>query len=198
MVALINLLAAAWGIGIAIGVSSGPVPWPRADPIPHVFDVAGPLSDGRFVVAAAGKLFVMNQVTGAREAFAAGPGGYPGAGGEEPYIAVVSAPVASHSAFQPDDVFVLQLKPAGGVLRIDMSGLAHQFANVAGVDSLWARRSRPARSATDSSSPVLTRTGPRSPRSTATAGSASSQRRRRPWKVASLSLHPHSESSPAT
>jgi hypothetical protein len=101
-----------------------------------VFDVAGPRSDGRLVVAAAGKLFLLNRVTGTLEPFAAGPGGYPGAGGEEPYIAVVSAPVAGHSTFQPDEVFVLQLKPAGGVLRIDASGMAHQFANVAGVDSL--------------------------------------------------------------
>jgi hypothetical protein len=124
------------GIAISIGLASGPVPWPLADPIPHVFDVAGPLSDGRLVVAAGGKLFLMDQLTGARESFAAGPTGYPGAGGEEPYIATVSSGIASHSTFQPDDVFVLQLKPAGGVLRIDSTGIAHQFANLGGVDSL--------------------------------------------------------------
>jgi hypothetical protein len=101
-----------------------------------VFDVAGPRSDGRLVVAAGGKLFLLNQASGAQEAFAAGPGGYPGAGGEEPYIAVASAAVAGHSTFKLDEVFVLQLKPAGGVVRIDASGMAHQFANVAGVDSL--------------------------------------------------------------
>jgi hypothetical protein len=131
-----NLLAGLWGIAMAIGMGSGPAMWPQAYPLPHVFDVAGPRSDGRLVVAAGGKLFLLNRVTGAQEAFAAGPGGYPGAGGGEPYIAVVSAPVAGHSTFRPDEVFVLQLKPAGGVLRIDASGMAHQFANLSGVDSL--------------------------------------------------------------
>jgi hypothetical protein len=108
--------------------------WPSADPIPHVFDVAGPRSDGRLVVAAGGKLFLLNEVTGAQERFAGGPGGYPGAGGEEPYIAVVPAAVASHSTFRLDEVFVLELKPTGGILRIDSAGIAHPFANVAAVD----------------------------------------------------------------
>jgi len=98
-----NLLAGAWGLTVAIGLASGPVLWPSADPIPHVFDVAGPRSDGRLVVAAGGKLFLLNQVTGAQERFAGGPDGYPGAGGEEPYIAVVPAAVASHSTFRLDD-----------------------------------------------------------------------------------------------
>jgi len=104
-----------WGLGLmaAIGVVSGPVLWPSADPIPHVFDVAGPRSDGRLVVAAGGKLFVLNQATGVQERFAGGPGGYPGAGHEEPYIAVVPATVASQTTFRLDEVFVLQLKPTG-------------------------------------------------------------------------------------
>jgi hypothetical protein len=129
-----NLLAGLWGVTIAISTASGPVLWPSADPIPHVFDVAGPRSDGSLVVAAGGKLLLLNQVTGAQERFAGGPGGYPGAGGEEPYIAVVSVGVAGHTKFQLDDVFVLQLKPTGGILRIDSAGIAHPFANVAGVD----------------------------------------------------------------
>jgi len=121
-------------IAMLIGVASGPGVWPLADPIPHVFDVAGPHSDGRLVVAAGGKLFLMDQATGALDRFAAGPAGYPGAGGEEPYIAVVPAVVAGRTAFHADDVFVLQLKPTGGILRIDSGGIAHPFANVAGVD----------------------------------------------------------------
>jgi hypothetical protein len=128
----LSLLVAA--AAMAIGMASGPVVWPLADPIPHVFDVAGPRSDGRLVVAAGGKLFFMDQAGGALERFAAGPGGYPGAGGEEPYIAVVPAVVASHTSFRLDEVFVLQLKPTGGILRIDSAGIAHPFANIAGVD----------------------------------------------------------------
>src|SRR4029077_13584616 len=123
-------------MAIVIGGASGPIVWPLADSIPHVFDVAGPRSDGRLVVAAGGKLFLMDQVTGALDRFAGGPGGYPGAGGEEPYIAVVPAAVAEHSTFRPDDVFVLELKPAGGLIRIDSAGIAHPFANVAGVGLL--------------------------------------------------------------
>ena len=121
---------------MAVGPASGPVLWPLAYPIPHVFDVAGPRSDGRLVVAAGGELFQMDQATGALKRFAGGPGGYPGAGGEEPYIAVVPSAVAKHTTFHIDDVFVLQLKPAGGVLRIDSTGIAHPFANIASVDLL--------------------------------------------------------------
>jgi hypothetical protein len=129
-----TLLVGAWGLMLAIGTASGPVLWPSADPIPHVFDVAGPRSDGRLVVAAGGKLFLLNQVTGAQERFGGGPGGYPGAGGEEPYIAVVPAEVARRTKFQLDEVFVLQLKPTGGISRIDTAGIAHPFANIPGVD----------------------------------------------------------------
>jgi hypothetical protein len=128
---VILLIAA---MSMIIGVAPGPVLWPLADSIPHVFDVAGPRSDGRLVVAAGGKLFLMDRGTGALDRFAGGPGGYPGAGGEEPYIAVVPAAVAGHTTFRADDVFVLQLKPTGGILRIDSEGIAHPFANVAGVD----------------------------------------------------------------
>jgi hypothetical protein len=128
----VTLLVAA--MAMVMGVASGPVLWPLADPIAHVFDVAGPRSDGRLVVAAGGKLFFMDQATGALNRFAGGPDGYRGAGGEEPYIAVVSGAVAGHTNFRADDVFVLQLRPTGGILRIDSEGIAHPFANVAGVD----------------------------------------------------------------
>ena len=129
------LAAAGLGLGIAIafGTSTAPQTWDLADPIPHVFDVAGPIPDGHLVVAAGGKLYLLDPLTGARERFAAGPGGYPGAGGEEPYIAV--APTGP-AGFTPGEVFVLQLKPAGGALRIDAAGVAHHFANIPGVDSL--------------------------------------------------------------
>ena len=121
---------------MAIGATPAPETWNLADPIPHVFDVAGPRSDGTLVVAAAGKLFLLDPSTGALKPFAGGPGGYPGAGGEEPYIAVAPASQVGNASFPPGDVFVLQLKPSGGILRIDPSGVAHQFANVTGVDSL--------------------------------------------------------------
>jgi hypothetical protein len=129
------VFSAAWAITIAIATASPLATWQLVDPIPHVFDVAGPRSDGKLVVAAGGKLVLLNPVSGAREAFAAGKGGYPGAGGEEPYIALAGSS-AGQAGFQPDDLFVLQLKPAGGVLRIDSAGISHHFANVPGLDSL--------------------------------------------------------------
>jgi len=124
------------GLAIAFVVAAGTAStWELADPIPLVFDIAGPTPNGSLVVAAGGKLYLLNRTSGALVRFAAGPNGYPGAGGEEPYIAVAPASVADEG-FTPGDVFVLQLKPAGGILRIDSSGVARPFANVGGVDSL--------------------------------------------------------------
>lgn len=119
-----------------VGASAGaPLAWTRWQHVPGVLDVAGPRSDGSLVVAAGGKLFQLNPATGERQPFAAG---YAGAGGEEPYLALSSGlPVAGAGCtFARDDLFVLQLKPAGGVLRIDPSGHVHAFADVDGVDSL--------------------------------------------------------------
>src|SRR5690348_18498109 len=99
---------------MVIGVASGTVVWPLADPIPHVFDVAGPRSDGRLVVAAGGKLFLMDQATGALDRFAGGPRGYPGAGGEEPYIAIVPAATVARTTFHTDGVFGLPPKAPRG------------------------------------------------------------------------------------
>lgn len=115
---------------------SAPVTWTRAAPVRGVFDVAGPRADGRLVVAAGGKLFLLNAQDGAWQRFAGGPQGYPGAGGEEPYIALAPGDPPVACTFARDDLFVLQLKPAGGITRIDAGGLAHQFAEVPGVDSL--------------------------------------------------------------
>jgi hypothetical protein len=126
----------AFATTIVIGASASPATWDLAAPIPRVFDVAGPTPDGSLVVASGGKLFRLNLGTGARAQFAGGPSGYPGAGGEEPYIAVAPEAAAGHGGFVPGDVFVLQLRPAGGILRIDSGGVARQLANVAGVDSL--------------------------------------------------------------
>ncbi len=120
---------------MAIGTASPLATWQVADPIPHVFDVAGPRSDGSLVIAAGGKLFLLNPVSGAQETFAAGTGGFAGANGEESYIAL-SVASAGHAGFRPDDLFVLQIKPVGGILRIDSAGIGHQFANVDGVDTL--------------------------------------------------------------
>jgi hypothetical protein len=122
----------------AVAAAGTPLNWVRWQHIPGVLDVVGPRTDGTLLVAAGGKLFRLDPVTGQRQSFAAGPGGYPGPGGEEPYIALAAGlPVATAGcSFTRDDLFVLQLKPAGGVLRIDGNGQAHSFAMVDGVASL--------------------------------------------------------------
>jgi hypothetical protein len=128
-------------IGPALGatvVSAAPLSWSRSLHVPGVLDVAGPRSDGEIVVAAAGRLFLLDPATGARRQFAAGAGGYSGSSGGEPYIALsTGSRVASGGcSFELDDLFALQLEPAGGVLRIDRQGRARSFAAVDGVASL--------------------------------------------------------------
>jgi hypothetical protein len=115
-----------------------PLQWTRWQHVPAVLDLAGPRSDGSLVVAAADRLFLLDPLSGRREPFAAGAGGYLGAGGGEPYIALSGGlgVAAASCSFGRDDLFVLQLKPAGGVLRIDPQGHAHGFATVDGVESL--------------------------------------------------------------
>lgn len=118
--------------------ASWPLTWSRSLHVPGVLDVVGPRSDGQLVVAAAGKLYLMNPGGGTLTQFAAGTGGYSRSAGGEPYIALSSGTrvPAAACGFIPDDLFVLQLEPAGGVLRIDARGLVHTFATVDGVDTL--------------------------------------------------------------
>jgi hypothetical protein len=120
----------------AHAANQAPSHWTRAASIPGVLDAAGPRADGRTVIVAAGKLYLLSAGGGALQSFAGGPGGYPGPGGEEPYIALSPGATGPGCSFARDDLFILQLKPAGGVLRIDPQGIAHNFANVNGVDLL--------------------------------------------------------------
>ena len=129
----------------AVVLAPGPVlaapamlTWSRSLQIPGVLDVVGPRSDGDLVVAADGKLFLLDPATGTRKQFAAGAGGYSRSAGGEPYIALStgSRVGAAGCRFGPDELFVLQLEPAGGVLRIDEQGRMHAFAKVDGVDTL--------------------------------------------------------------
>jgi hypothetical protein len=124
--------------GAEPATAATPLNWLQWQHIPGVLDIVGPRSDGTLVVAAGGKLFGLDPLTGQRQPFAAGPGGYPGPGGEEPYIALASERrvATAGCSFTRDDLFVLQLKPAGGVLRIDGNGEAHSFAHVGGVAAL--------------------------------------------------------------
>jgi hypothetical protein len=135
--ALVVLSAVVLAPGTVTGAASPPT-WSRSLHVPGVLDVVGPRSDGQIVVAADGKLFLLDPASGTRKQFAAGPGGYSRSTGGEPYIALStgSRVAAASCSFAPDELFVLQLEPAGGVLRIDGQGRAHSFTTVDGVATL--------------------------------------------------------------
>jgi len=61
--------------------------WVRFRHVAGVVDLAGPRSDGSFIVAAAGHLYTLTRA-GVLRPFARGPGGYSTAIGPEPYIAM--------------------------------------------------------------------------------------------------------------
>src|SRR2546429_7388848 len=68
-------------------VVSATVSWQPWQHLAGVFDLAGPRSDGRLVVAAGGRLFLMS-LDGTILPFADGPGGYLVASGPEAYLDV--------------------------------------------------------------------------------------------------------------
>jgi hypothetical protein len=97
-------------------------------------DLTKPRRDGRVVLAAQGRLFLL---TGVRELepFAHGRKGYSTAPGPEPYIAL--SPRHRHRragcSFAPDEVYALEPGQSPGVVRVDARGHAHGFARIAGA-----------------------------------------------------------------
>jgi hypothetical protein len=101
------------------------------------FDVAGPRSDGRLVVAGSGRLALVDP-SGRVTPFAAGPAGYHDDPGEEAYMALSPGlrVAAAGCGFARDDLFVLRLHPPLGVTRVTAGGTAGPFAEVPGAASL--------------------------------------------------------------
>src|SRR2546429_2032658 len=132
VLAAIALLVA----GLTPADAAGPG-WEQWRHVAGVFDVSGPRSDGRLVLAPAARLLLPGP-SGPPELFAGGPGGYADDPGTEAYIAVSPGlHVASAGCdFAPDDVYVLRLPQPIGVTRVTAAGVAQPFAKVAGVDSL--------------------------------------------------------------
>jgi hypothetical protein len=112
-----------------------PLTWDRHQHLTGVFDVGGPLPDGRLVVAGSRQLYLLDRATG--QVATLGPEG--GQGGEA-YMAVSPSPAlavaASGCAFSPGEVYQLTLGSSPGVTRIDAEGQAHPFAAVKRVDAL--------------------------------------------------------------
>jgi hypothetical protein len=133
------MLAAALVVLFGALASGAPEPatWATDLHVRGVVDVAGPRSDGKLVVSGGDRLYLLDRGRKRLEPFAAGPGGYPGGKGDEPYIALSPGDtVASASCgFQPDDLYLIQ-QATHEVLRLDAKGKVHSFAQVDGVESL--------------------------------------------------------------
>jgi hypothetical protein len=127
-------LAACGGSGPPAPASSGPSPpagWAVFRHLPGVVDLAGPRADGSFLVAAAGRLFVLSP-GGTLSPFARGAGGYQTATGTEPYLTLTSGdPVAGQRCtFGNGTAFALEPGPDPGVIAISPDGRARRFASL--------------------------------------------------------------------
>lgn len=112
----------------------GPPPpstWAVFRHLPGVVDLAGPRADGSFLVAAAGRLFVLGH-DGTLRPFARGPGGYQTAQGTEPYLALASTGQAGGKpcSFGVNMVFALEPGARPGVIVISPDGRARRFASL--------------------------------------------------------------------
>jgi hypothetical protein len=99
--------------------------------LPGVVDLAGPRGDGSFLVAAAGRLFVLGR-DGTLTPFARGAGGYLTAMGTEPYLvlALGDAVRGTGCSFGAGTAFALEPGARPGVIMISPQGQARRFASL--------------------------------------------------------------------
>ncbi|MDP9325574.1 MAG: hypothetical protein M3O87_03450 [Candidatus Dormibacteraeota bacterium] len=107
--------------------------WEQWQKVPGIFDIGGPRSDGRLVVAANGQLSLM-AADGTLQPFARGSGGYQidFSGTPEAYMTVSPGKRddADGCDFKPDDVFVLDTGKPPGVIKVDASGTKSRLADI--------------------------------------------------------------------
>lgn len=125
---------------LAPQVAASPTPaltWSTQLHVTGVVDVSAPRADGRLVVSGGSRLWLLDRRGGGLTPFAAGPGGYPGGAGDEPYLALSPGGrvAAAGCAFAAGDLYVLQ-QSTREVLRIDPAGASRPFVTIDGVDSL--------------------------------------------------------------
>jgi hypothetical protein len=116
------------------GQPAGPPPpatWTVFRHLPGVVDLAGPRADGSFLVAAAGRLFVLER-GGTLRPFARGAGGYQTAQGTEPYLTVAASYPGGVSPcpFGTNTAFALEPGSRPGVVMISPDGRASRFADL--------------------------------------------------------------------
>ena len=118
------------------GAAAGPA-WESRQPVPGVFDLGGPRSNGSLLVAGSAALYTLTQA-GDLEPFARGPGGYRDDPGAEAYLAVAPGQhvAAAGCDFVRDEVFILREHTPIGITRVDRTGSeTGSFTNV-GLSSL--------------------------------------------------------------
>jgi hypothetical protein len=136
------VLLAAAPLMMSVAVVSAPAAraatsaqWEQWQHIPGVFDVAGPRSDGRLVIAAHKTLSLMT-LAGQQSAYAPG---YSAPDGSESYIALSPGLTVSGSgcSFARDDLYALDLTASTpGVTRVSSAGAVSHLASVSGASSL--------------------------------------------------------------
>ena len=113
--------------------STGPpsASWGAFRHLPGVVDLAGPRADGSFLVAAAGRLFILGR-DGTLRLFARGADGYQTAMGTEPYLALAGSypDRGNHCSFGTNTAFALEPGSRPGVIRISPQGRARRFASL--------------------------------------------------------------------
>jgi len=108
-----------------------PTTWTAFRHLPGVVDLAGPHADGSFLVAAAGRLFVLGR-DGTLRPFARGADGYRTATGTEPYLALAGSRAGGGKPcpFGIDTAFALEPGPRPGVIMISQDGRSRRFASL--------------------------------------------------------------------
>jgi len=112
------------------GRANADVRWQQIAEAPGAVDVAGPRTDGRFVVAAYGGLFLLRRHN-SLVPFARGAGGYAPARGEA-YIALAQERRVPRGgcSFRADEIFALDPVDHPGVTLIDRRGRARRFVDL--------------------------------------------------------------------
>src|SRR5204862_5428762 len=137
-VGLTALAACGAGHGMPPAANAGSVAhWRPALHVTRVVDLAAGRSDGRFVVAAGGRLALLRP-GGRPRPFARGPGGYATQRGPEPYIALSRGQVVRGAAcrFPRDSVYTLEPQVRPGVIALTRAGQARRLVDLPGAGLL--------------------------------------------------------------
>src|SRR5258706_812528 len=118
------LVAAMATLVLAIDVAAAEPAWKPLAHVAGVLDISAPRTDGKLVVAGAGKLYLMD-LSGKVTALANGEDK-----GAEPYLAVSPGLAGTRCSFAPDDLFILRLHAPIGVTRIAAGGARSNFASL--------------------------------------------------------------------